>query len=75
MARSDPASSRPGSPGPPFAVFDVHTHAFPDDVARKAIPKLEEAALWFPCPATHDGTVRGLLATEFFKKQFGQGGD
>jgi len=63
MARSDAASSHLGGSGPPFAVFDVHTHAFPDDVARKAIPKLEQAALWFPCPATHDGTVTGLLAS------------
>jgi len=63
MGRSGVTLLRPGGSQPPFPVFDVHTHAFPDDVAAKAIPKLEQAALWFPCPATHDGTVAGLLAS------------
>jgi len=43
--------------------MDAHTHAFPDRVAATAIPKLEEGALWFPCRATFDGTVSGLLAS------------
>jgi len=63
MGSPDSVSDRLGGSVPPFAIFDVHTHAFPDDVAKKAIPALEAAASWFPCPATHDGTVAGLLAS------------
>jgi predicted TIM-barrel fold metal-dependent hydrolase len=47
----------------PNRIFDVHTHAFPDNVALKAIPKLEAGAKWFPCHALYDGTVAGLLAS------------
>ncbi|KPK48782.1 MAG: hypothetical protein AMK72_06070 [Planctomycetes bacterium SM23_25] len=63
MGKPDAVSLRREGSGLPYPVFDVHTHAFPDDVAKKAIPRLEGAALWFPSPATHDGTVAGLLAS------------
>ena len=63
MAGPEMTSSQPDAPGPSVPVFDVHTHAFPDEVAKKAIPALQQAALWFPCPATYDGTVAGLLSS------------
>jgi len=47
-------------PGP---VLDIHTHAFPDDLAERAIAALEAHAVWFPCRATYDGTVASLLAS------------
>lgn len=63
MGNPGMTSSRLDGSRPAFAVFDVHTHAFPDDVAKRAIPTLQQDALWFPCPATHDGTVAGLLSS------------
>jgi hypothetical protein len=45
------------------AVFDVHTHAFPDKLAASAIPKLEAAGVWLSPKATFDGTVSGLLGS------------
>jgi len=49
-----PALSRPAH------VFDVHTHAFPDALAAKAIPRLERGSIWFQARACHDGTLAGL---------------
>jgi len=46
-----------------LAVFDVHTHAFPDEVAARAMPKLTAAGVWFDAAAHHDGTLGGLLAS------------
>ncbi len=40
-------------------VIDFHTHAFPDDLAQKAISALEEHSGDYR--AHHDGTVGGLL--------------
>ena len=40
--------------------IDFHTHAFPDDVARRAIPALEAEANW---KAVAGGTVKELLAS------------
>jgi hypothetical protein len=54
---------RPGATVPDRLILDVHTHAFPEDVAADAIPKLEAGAVWFECRATFDGTVAGLLAS------------
>jgi hypothetical protein len=48
---------------PKLPILDVHTHAFPDAVAQKAIPALEAGAIWFPCKATFNGTAAGLLAS------------
>ena len=42
-------------------VIDFHTHAFPDDLAQKAITALEEHSGDYQ--ARHNGTVRGLLAS------------
>lgn len=39
-------------------IIDFHTHAFPDTLAPKAIPKLAESAGITPF---HDGTVNGLI--------------
>jgi uncharacterized protein len=44
-------------------VFDIHTHAFPDPVAARAIPKLEAGGLWLQAKAWFDGTIRGLVAS------------
>ncbi len=41
-------------------VIDFHTHAFPDPVAAKAVPALEQAG---NMKATSDGTIQGLLAS------------
>lgn len=41
-----------------MSAIDVHTHAFPDDVAARAIPRLEASASW---KAIGDGTIKGLL--------------
>lgn len=41
-------------------IIDIHTHAFPDAVAAKAIPALVEEAGGHP--VFYDGTVSGLLA-------------
>jgi predicted TIM-barrel fold metal-dependent hydrolase len=38
-------------------IIDVHTHAFPDAIAARAIARLEVGN----CKAKHDGTVAGLL--------------
>lgn len=38
----------------------MHTHAFPDDLAKRAIKKLEESAPW---KAQGSGTVKGLVAS------------
>jgi predicted TIM-barrel fold metal-dependent hydrolase len=43
----------------PARVVDVHAHVFPDDVAARAMPALEEEA---GVTASFDGTVAGLLA-------------
>ena len=50
-------------PTPAGPILDAHTHAFPDDLAARAIAALEAGADWFPCRATYDGTVAGLLAS------------
>lgn len=42
-------------------VIDFHTHAFPDDLAEKALAVLQEHSGNYR--AHHDGTVRGLLAS------------
>jgi len=55
--------SASAGPGRGLSVVDVHTHAFPDDLAAKAIPALEAGAIWFSCQATYDGTVAGLVAS------------
>lgn len=39
---------------------DAHTHAFPDEIAKRAIAKLESECPW---KAPGDGTVAGLLAS------------
>lgn len=39
-------------------IFDFHTHAFPDNIAKHAIPKLEAAANE---KAHTNGTIQGLL--------------
>ena len=44
-------------------VFDVHTHAFPDAVAPRALEHLVGMAVWEPVRPTHDGTVAGLLGS------------
>lgn len=41
-----------------MSAIDIHTHAFPDDVAKKAIPQLQAAAPW---KAVGKGTVASLL--------------
>jgi hypothetical protein len=51
------------SGGSGLPIFDVHTHAFPDNLAATAIPKLEAGGVWFTPKATFDGTVSGLLAS------------
>jgi uncharacterized protein len=42
-------------------VFDVHSHAFPDNLASKATQTLVSSAKWCHVRAFHDGTVRGLV--------------
>lgn len=46
-------------------VIDFHTHAFPDELAGRAIPALEKEAIeaGSEVKAFHDGTVKGLLAS------------
>jgi len=41
-------------------VIDIHTHAFPDALAARAIPALEEEAHW---TAALDGTIGALLGS------------
>jgi len=41
-----------------MSAIDLHTHAFPDELAARAIAKLEEGCPW---KAFGDGTVGGLL--------------
>jgi len=41
-------------------VIDFHVHAFPDELAARAIPQMSARA---GVPACFDGTVRGLLAS------------
>lgn len=41
-------------------IIDVHAHAFPDQIAQRAMKKLSEAS---NIPAFGDGTTRGLLAS------------
>lgn len=41
-------------------IIDIHTHCFPDELAKRAIPTLEEKA---GSPAFTDGTVSGLKAS------------
>jgi len=43
-----------------MAAIDVHTHAFPDDLAGRAVAKLQADCPW---QAVGDGTVDGLLAS------------
>lgn len=40
--------------------IDIHTHFFPDAVAARAIPQMEESSGWKTC---HDGTLSGLLGS------------
>lgn len=40
-------------------VVDFHVHAFPDDVAAKAMPKLCDSS--HEAVPNHDGTIKGLL--------------
>ncbi len=40
--------------------IDIHTHAFPDDVAGRAVSKLEQMGQW---KAVGDGRVDGLIAS------------
>lgn len=47
----------------PGRVIDAHTHAFPDQLAPKAMARLTEEALWFEIKAHYDGTAGGLLAS------------
>ena len=39
-------------------IIDIHTHAFPDSIAERAIGKLSELADW---QAVGDGTIRALV--------------
>ncbi|MCX5648918.1 MAG: amidohydrolase family protein [Planctomycetota bacterium] len=41
--------------------FDVHTHAFPDSLAPKALERLAAMAVWEKVAPSHDGTLAGLL--------------
>lgn len=41
-----------------MAAIDVHAHAFPDEIAERAVSKLQAGAEW---QAVGDGTVDGLL--------------
>ena len=41
-------------------IIDFHTHAFPDSIAKKAIPVLEKEG---NIPAFLDGTVSSLLSS------------
>lgn len=41
--------------------FDVHTHAFPDSLAPKALERLVKMAVWEKVVPSHDGTLAGLL--------------
>jgi len=43
-----------------MSVIDIHTHAFPDDLAKRAIKKLEGTGPW---KAQGSGTVKGLIAS------------
>jgi hypothetical protein len=43
-----------------MAGIDLHTHAFPDDIAARAIEKLSAMGDW---QAVGDGTIGGLLAS------------
>ncbi len=43
-----------------MSFIDTHTHAFPDKLAARAVPKLAEAAHWSP---VGDGTIKGLLTS------------
>jgi hypothetical protein len=49
--------------GIPAAVFDSHTHAFPDHIAPGAMRSLVEGAKWMPVRTYHDGTLSGLLSS------------
>jgi len=63
MAGEKLTNENPPVSGRGLRIFDVHTHAFPDALAPKAIPKLEASATWFECRALYDGTIGGLLAS------------
>lgn len=41
-----------------MSAIDAHTHAFPDDIAARAVEKIEAMA---DCPARGNGTVAGLV--------------
>ncbi len=43
-----------------MAAIDMHAHAFPDDLAKRAIDKLTEGNRW---EALADGTVKSLVAS------------
>ncbi len=49
------------APPPSAPVFDAHTHAFPDFLARDAVRNLVGGAQWWDVRAYEDGTVLGLL--------------
>ena len=38
-------------------IIDFHVHCFPDDLAKRAIPKLEATV---EITASFDGTIQGL---------------
>jgi predicted TIM-barrel fold metal-dependent hydrolase len=44
----------------PHIIIDFHAHVFPDELAARAIPQLEEK---YAMKAHYDGTVPGLLAS------------
>ena len=41
-----------------MSAIDIHTHAFPDEIAKRAIAKLEAEGNW---QAVGDGTIAGLV--------------
>ncbi len=44
-----------------FGIIDSHVHAFPDQLAPKAMAHLTAEALWFEIRPYYDGTIAGLL--------------
>jgi uncharacterized protein len=44
-------------------IFDVHSHAFPDQLAPTAVPAVVAGVKGFSVRPSHDGTVGGLLGS------------